>query len=90
MSVPITSKTIDRLKKWKNGGQAGPTNLELYLTNRCNLRCRFCGFSYGKNDAEDLKKELGWKQIERIVEEASELGVDTFFIGGGEPACRSR
>jgi radical SAM protein with 4Fe4S-binding SPASM domain len=62
----------------------GPDKLDelwIYTTLSCNLRCRHCLVSAGK----ELEKELGTDEIKRIVDEAVELGVKRFYITGGEP-----
>lgn len=78
-----------RILTWMDGGNAGPVKLQLNLTNRCNLRCRFCWLrdfdSTGANyDEIDPKRYL------EIVKEASDIGVKSIEItGGGEPLCRA-
>jgi len=55
--------------------------LWIYTTLSCNLRCRHCLVSAGKQ----LKDELSTDEIKRVVDEAIELGVKRFYITGGEP-----
>lgn len=50
---------------------------------RCNLRCKGCyAQNYGKND------DLPFKDFDRLISEAKELGVTMFAILGGEPFIR--
>ncbi|MBI5194718.1 MAG: methyltransferase domain-containing protein [Nitrospirae bacterium] len=55
--------------------------LWIYNTMQCNLRCKHCLVSAGK----ELKDELTGKEIKKLVDEAIELGVKRFYITGGEP-----
>lgn len=89
MSYPITKGTLERLRKWKKGEKAGPTNVELFLTDRCNLNCKFCEVSYRDECSIDVQDEMNWQTINRIIDESSDLGVESFFITGGEPAVRT-
>jgi radical SAM protein with 4Fe4S-binding SPASM domain len=61
-----------------------PDKLEelwIYNTLSCNLRCKHCLVSAGK----ELKGELTTEEIKNLVDEALELGVKRFYITGGEP-----
>jgi len=74
------------LLSWQAGQEVGPTILEFYPTQKCNLTCRTClqSQSYDKNSFE-----LPDDEFARIIREAIELGTKIFYIGGGgEPFCR--
>lgn len=59
-----------------------PSHLILYVTNRCNLKCRTCFVDFTKN----TEKELTVDEIEGIAKHLDELiWVD---ISGGEPFLR--
>lgn len=65
-----------------------PTTAVLLLTNRCNLRCVYCYADAGVQPAEDLTLDLAKRVIDRVYENALELGKPQFelsFHGGGEP-----
>lgn len=69
------------------------TDLEriaLYLTNLCNLGCRFCWRTSNPYDRQDPSdKGLSKKKYKSIVEDALNLGCKEFTIsGGGEPLMR--
>lgn len=64
----------------KQGAQ--PVQLILYVTSKCNLRCRHCYFWHQINKGEDLSLS----EIEAISEGMSELPLLT--ISGGEPFLR--
>lgn len=61
--------------------------LRLSVTDRCNLRCRYCMPSKGV-----LKKQhseiLRFEELYRIAAAATELGVEKIRITGGEPLVR--
>ncbi len=61
--------------------------LRVSLTDRCNLRCRYCMPISGvkKFSHDDI---LRFEEIERIIRIFSELGVKKFRFTGGEPLVR--
>ena len=39
-------ETIRRIKKWfKEGKKEEPTKVDIFFTERCNLKCKFCNYS---------------------------------------------
>lgn len=61
--------------------------LRLSVTDRCDLRCRYCmpkGFD-GFNEPEDW---LTFDEIERVIGAFTSLGVKRVRITGGEPLAR--
>lgn len=61
------------------------TRAQIHLTNKCNLRCKFCEIPIKFANTKDLSDE---KWIE-IVNELNELKVKEITIsGGGEPTLR--
>lgn len=89
---------VDRIAEIKAGGQPAPINVEIDLSNRCNLGCRGCHFAYthtrgplaagkptaeGVGDAGDL---LDTALILNAMEEMQGMGVRSVtWAGGGEP-----
>lgn len=62
------------------------TYLRVSITDRCNLRCRYCmPDGVCKLSHEDI---LSYEEILEIVEAAAELGVKKIRITGGEPLVR--
>ncbi|MDI6826331.1 MAG: radical SAM protein [Candidatus Aenigmarchaeota archaeon] len=93
------NEKIDRLVSWMNGKKTGPLSLEIWPTNRCNLRCKMCGTWASRrkaeekgliyNPEEERKRELPDEIWLKIIDDAIELGVKEFLItGGGESLIR--
>lgn len=58
--------------------------LDLNVTNRCNLMCKHCVFSSGAPNDD----ELTLSEIRTIIDEAKEMGLEDLHITGGEPLLR--
>lgn len=74
---------IKRIEKWCEGERAGPTKVDIFPTQKCNLNCRFCEFP--NVDPSEYRMELPTEKLLEIVEEAGKLNAKTFGIIGGEP-----
>jgi len=61
--------------------------LRLSVTDRCNLRCRYCMGAAGL-DWIPRAEILTWEELERVVRVAASLGVRKVRITGGEPFVR--
>ncbi|MDP8235835.1 MAG: radical SAM protein [Candidatus Erginobacter occultus] len=61
--------------------------LRISLTDRCNLRCRYCMPAQGvkKFSHRDI---LSFEEIERVIRVCRELGFTKFRFTGGEPLVR--
>lgn len=60
----------------------------LFVTNRCNLRCRMCGIC-DRAVAPDASAELSTDQYKAVIESAAgQLGTSLASISGGEPLLR--
>lgn len=57
--------------------------IDLYLTNRCNLSCDFCSIQARRN-----MEELSLEKIKSIVDDAKKLGLKELHLTGGEPTLR--
>ena len=62
-------------------------NLRLSVTDRCNLRCQYCmpEADYLWLPREDI---LQFEEIDRLVDQFLNLGVDKVRLTGGEPLLR--
>jgi len=61
--------------------------LRLSVTDRCNLRCRYCMGAAGL-DWVPRAEILTWEELEQVVRVAVGLGVRKVRITGGEPFVR--
>ena len=70
---------------WKAQDVPVPPIIIFSITNECNLECEGC---YAQALHSHIEEELNDEELERIVSEASDLGVSFFVIAGGEPLKR--
>jgi len=63
------------------------TSLYLYLSERCNLRCRHCWVSPTVPDDVD-EEAIDFAVLTRTITAAKELGLGTVKLTGGEPFLR--
>lgn len=61
--------------------------LRISVTDRCNLRCRYCMPAEGVKTIPH-QEVLRFEEIVEVVERAVDLGFDKFRITGGEPLVR--
>jgi len=66
----------------KLSGKRIPIFVCWYLTNRCNMHCKYCDISKIKS------RELSTNQIFKIIDELSSLGCKCINFSGGEPLLR--
>jgi MoaA/NifB/PqqE/SkfB family radical SAM enzyme len=88
---------IDRISEIRAGGQPAPVNVEIDLTNRCNLGCLGCHFAHTHSRGPLAKsaKPAGMQAVGDvmeynlatiILEEIAYIGVRSItWTGGGEP-----
>lgn len=61
--------------------------LRISVTDRCNLRCRYCMPEEGVED-QGHSRMLSLEQIYRLVKVASQAGISKVRLTGGEPLVR--
>lgn len=61
--------------------------VRLSVTDRCDLRCRYC-LPEGYRDFQEPENWLNFDEIERVVRAFTELGVARIRLTGGEPLTR--
>ncbi len=61
--------------------------LRLSITDRCNLRCRYCMPAEGVPE-QDHSETLSYEELLHIVTAATELGIRKVRVTGGEPLVR--
>lgn len=64
-----------------------PLQGNIDLTYRCNNNCRHC-WLWIPSDAKEKENELSFGEIKRIVDEAKNMGCQSWSISGGEPMLR--
>jgi len=90
---------IKKLLEWSTGKKVGPLSIEIWPTNRCNLKCAMCGTWASRrrlekagvhyNPQNEINSELSDERVIEIIKESIELGAKNFLItGGGEPFVR--
>ena len=57
--------------------------IDLYVTNKCNLKCKFCSVKAGSYD-----DEIPLSRIKEIIDEAIKYGLQDLHMTGGEPTLR--
>jgi len=65
----------------------GITYLRVSVSDRCNLRCKYCMPEEGVAD-KPHQKILSYEELEQIIVSAAELGVTHIRLTGGEPLVR--
>lgn len=55
--------------------------VDLHVTNRCNLKCKHCVYTSGEWDMPDMTLET----VKKIIPALKNLGVEEVHITGGEP-----
>ncbi|RCW49681.1 GTP 3',8-cyclase MoaA [Halanaerobium sp. MA284_MarDTE_T2] len=71
----------------KNDRLNGITYLRVSVTDRCNLRCKYCMPEEGVAD-KPHQKILSYEELEKIISVSAELGVTHIRLTGGEPLVR--
>ena len=61
--------------------------LRISVTDRCNLNCIYCS-SGGSVPAAPRSFALTYEEIQRVVDAAADLGINTVRLTGGEPLIR--
>jgi len=69
-----------------NKALKAPLQVDLNLTNRCNLECDYCYAS--ANERIKTIEELNKKEFINLFKEFSEMGVLKVLLSGGEPFLR--
>lgn len=80
-------ETVLRVRKWfESGEKQYPTKVDIFFTEKCNLKCRFC--NYSKIPFAQAEQEMNDKTILKLINEICEMDVKIFGILGGEPFLR--
>ncbi|MEM5829500.1 MAG: radical SAM protein [Candidatus Aenigmatarchaeota archaeon] len=79
-------ETVRRLKNFLNGKKEDPIKVDIFLTEACNFKCKFC--NYSKSPIEVIRNEMNDKRILKTINEICEMEVKVCGILGGEPFMR--
>jgi MoaA/NifB/PqqE/SkfB family radical SAM enzyme len=79
-------KAAKTRSRWESQGIHVPPVLVISVTSQCNLHCEGC---YHQALRKPTETEMSDERIERLVEEAKELGISFIVLAGGEPLMRS-
>ena len=73
---------LDHLKKIQNREVVGPIHLSVFPTNRCQLKCAYCGFRNTKRNSDELSLE----DYKIAIDTLQKYGLKaTENSGGGDP-----
>lgn len=61
-----------------------PYQMQISLTNACNLKCSYCYAMYPEREDKDLET----KDLFKLIDEMAELGTKRINLVGGEPLLR--
>ena len=68
-------------KKVVEEGKIIPIHPQLYITNKCNLNCKFCSCS-----DRQKKLEMKFDEVKEVIDVLADRGAKAItFSGGGEP-----
>jgi MoaA/NifB/PqqE/SkfB family radical SAM enzyme len=80
-------ETITRIEKWFKGEKQFPTKVDIFFTEKCNFKCKFCNYP---KISRSIKKELTDEEISRLIDEICEMDIKVFGVLGGEPFLRKK
>ena len=87
---------IDRLAAIREGQQPAPVNVEIDLSNRCQMGCSFCAFAYthskgplAKRNTHDTGDLMDTNLAMQIIDQLAEAGVRSITWSGGVSRMKS-
>ncbi|MEM5853495.1 MAG: radical SAM protein [Candidatus Aenigmatarchaeota archaeon] len=79
-------ETVSRIKNWFKNRKEDPVKVDIFFTEACNFKCKFCNYSkIGKG-----RKEISDEEILKLVDEICGMNVKIFGVLGGEPFLRKK
>ncbi|MCF7810397.1 radical SAM protein [bacterium] len=85
-----TTQQIHEYHLWnKLSKHRSLVSFNIELTARCNNNCHHCYINLPAGDTRAIEKELSRLEINRIADEAVELGALWCLLTGGEPLLRN-
>lgn len=79
--IPTVMSDVLHLTPCHCKGGAHTLELDLHITNRCNLKCKHC--IYDSNNL--LMEDMTLSKIESLTDDFKKLGVSEIHLTGGEP-----
>ncbi|MHA2254105.1 MAG: radical SAM protein, partial [Candidatus Kariarchaeaceae archaeon] len=83
----LPGETISRLPRRIDHPLAAPT-VEFLVTNRCNLKCRYC-YSYFGAEQEDISPDIAVSFLDAYIKQQQSHNINPvlrhFVFSGGEP-----
>jgi len=86
--LEIISNTCEQIPGEKFIGNPKPTEITLFLTNNCNLRCAYCYADAGSEKIKMMPFSIARNGIDFIIKNAIDKNkkrIKLNFHGGGEP-----
>jgi MoaA/NifB/PqqE/SkfB family radical SAM enzyme len=80
------NKAAKTRQKLEGEGLHVPPVLVISVTSKCNLHCEGC---YHQALRSQSNAEMSDERIEKLVDEAKELGISFIVLAGGEPLMRA-
>ncbi len=83
------SLIASNIMRWMRGEQPAPLQLNVFLTDMCNLNCKFCWQRNSNGILTDKSAEVSDVRLIELVDEGRDFGIQRWeFCGGGEPFMR--
>lgn len=83
--LKILTSLAGQILKNKLTHRRVPLFLSLFITNRCNLRCKYCFVIDESIDKAILDSEYDKQELFSIIDEFYDMGTRMIFMLGGEP-----
>lgn len=93
MRLSDTLRIGGKLLAGKILGRNVPLSVELGITYRCCLSCKYCLIidpaNYSNNDEDLLKTDMALPQVKNVLTLLGHMGVERINLSGGEPLIRN-
>lgn len=86
-AIYARSRTADLANKMIDTYGREINYMRISITDRCNLRCRYCMPAEGIEKVP-MSRILSYEEILRVCESAAGMGISRYKITGGEPLVR--
>ncbi len=84
----VLKNAVTKYKSLRNGSFS-PSNVDLLVSSRCNLRCVMCNlWKLAEKNHSIVNEELEISAYEKLMEELARIGTKSICISGGEPLLK--